>query len=367
MTPGDRVVLIPGFFGFGAFGEKPSERIEYFDDVVAALSAAARIPAAHVHVHEPPPTGALTARVESLFETVLRVLGEASLSGRRRPAPKVHLVGHSTGGVDARLLANERFAWPEMDARLRREVLPRIGTVVTLSAPLHGTPIARRLRGPFLLLLDGLSVWSILDRRLDWKLVPGASVESLLRLLRLRPAASRLLVRLLGGRDRQAAEIDRFRGALIADGRLMDDLVPESMRKLNRRIAGGDRRPLRHYVTVAPRPQVGLDAIDRRTAYATCYCATESARFAPRAFPAGTWVVGGPKPSLGEAPRANDGVVPASSQALDPRHPSRIVLGDHLDVVGHFEGKRNTTIFKCGASFGRREFAALWTDIARAL
>jgi hypothetical protein len=64
---------------------------------------------------------------------------------------------------------------------------------------------------------------------------------------------------------------------------------------------------------------------------------------------------------------AHDGVVPSSSQALDARRPSRVVVADHLDVIGHFEGRRSSTIFKCGAAFGRREFQALWTDIARAL
>jgi len=368
MRENDRIVLIPGFFGFGAFGEETGSRIAYFEDVVRVLSRAAGIPSRQIRVHEPPPTGALGTRARSLLETVLLLLGEESARGRKGHRPAVHLIGHSTGGVDARLLANERFGWAKMDAGLRRAVLGHIGTVVTLSAPLHGTPIANRFRGPFRLLLDGLSLWSILDRRLEWKLAPGASLDSLLRLLDFDPGKAAPLLKLAGGMDAEtAAEIGRFRGLLIGDGRLMDDLTPESMRRLNRRIAGGDCRPLKHYVTVSPRPSPGADAVERRLAYAACYWATESARFAPKAFPAGSWLIGAPDPRLGQAPLANDGVVPATSQALDPRRPSRIVVADHLDVVGHFEGRRGATIFKCGASFGRDEFETLWTDIARAL
>lgn len=60
-----------------------------------------------------------------------------------------------------------------------------------------------------------------------------------------------------------------------------------------------------------------------------------------------------------DAPRANDGIVPASSQTL-ARHAARIMLGDHLDVVGHFEWRKNTTLFKSGAGFPRRVFEELW-------
>jgi hypothetical protein len=67
-----------------------------------------------------------------------------------------------------------------------------------------------------------------------------------------------------------------------------------------------------------------------------------------------------------DAPRANDGIVPASSQTLGGR-AARIVLADHLDVIGHFEGRWNTTLFKSGAGFGQREFAELWRFVADAL
>jgi triacylglycerol lipase len=65
-------------------------------------------------------------------------------------------------------------------------------------------------------------------------------------------------------------------------------------------------------------------------------------------------------------PQANDGIVPASSQTLTG-HAARVVLADHLDVVGHFEGRGNTTLFKSGAGFGRREFTELWRFVAEAL
>jgi hypothetical protein len=58
--------------------------------------------------------------------------------------------------------------------------------------------------------------------------------------------------------------------------------------------------------------------------------------------------------------------MPAASQTL-AGSPARLVLADHPDVVGHFEWRWNTTLFKSGAGFGRREFMELQRFVAEVL
>src|SRR5690242_822066 len=119
--------------------------------------------------------------------------------------------------------------------------------------------------------------------------------------------------------------------------------VPERMASLDERLGDSGAR-LVEIVTVAPRPSLargGLRAIDRRAVYALCYAGSPHARQARCV-------------KMEDASRGNDGIAPASSQTL-AGHAARIVLADHLDVVGHFEWRWNTTLFKSGAGFGRRE------------
>jgi hypothetical protein len=122
---------------------------------------------------------------------------------------------------------------------------------------------------------------------------------------------------------------------------------------------------MRHYVTVAPPPSIGLDGLDRRLIYWLCYEATASRGFLPAASPDEEWWTSNER--LVEAiPRANDGVVPSSSQFL-PGHDVEVVLGDHADVIGHFEGDANTTPFKSGSNFTRQKHEALWKRIGALL
>jgi hypothetical protein len=59
-----------------------------------------------------------------------------------------------------------------------------------------------------------------------------------------------------------------------------------------------------------------------------------------------------------------DGVVPTRSQTLNGI-AERVVLADHLDVVGSFAGGGQITdITRSAAAFDSRSFEALWGDIA---
>jgi hypothetical protein len=118
--------VLRGFFGYDAFGSDNHPVLEYFGgvkDVLApALSERGRRKAGMtgalpdryvVLVHEPPPTGSLDERVASLHDAVVHLMqGNKLPHAQVAPRPDaVHLVGHSTGGVDARLLANPMYRW----------------------------------------------------------------------------------------------------------------------------------------------------------------------------------------------------------------------------------------------------------------
>jgi len=379
MRAADQVILVPGFFGFGSFGRQGRPHIVYFDHVIKAMVAARPELSGRIHVHEPPPMGSLEARVRTLQDFVLQRLGSALLRGEARGgAPRIHLVGHSTGGVDARLLANPRYRFHGEDRSLRARLLQHLGRVVTLSAPHHGTPIAKSfMRGLPRLVLEGMSIATIManagrvTRRLG---LPGIGLAyTLFQAVRPRPDVNGPVVDLLTGMDEETArQIERFRGMVMSDTRILRDLAPERMAALNERL--GDRQArLVEIVTVAPSPswtRGGLRSLDRRAVYALCHACAARSDFRPRSFPRGPWIAarapGTERDMVEDAPRANDGIVPASSQTLGGR-AACIVLADHLDVIGHFEGRWNTTLFKSGAGFGQREFAELWRFVAEAL
>ena len=373
-----QILLIPGFFGFGSFGRPGGPQIVYFDRVIKALESARRELRGRIHVHEPPPIGSLEARVRSLQDALLQLLGGALLRGEseRGRRPRIHVIGHSTGGLDVRLLLNPRYHFKGEDPALRERLLGRIGTVVTLSAPHHGTPIARSLVGGlYHVILEGMSLATIaadaapLGKGVG---VPGLSfLVSLVDSVAPRPKVNAAAIAFLSHLDDETvSQIARFRGMLISDKRLLHDLVPERMAQLNARIGTADVSRLVQIVTVAPKPAFGLDSLDRRAVYALCYAGAANRNFRPSRFPEGPWIAaslpGTERAAVEDAPRANDGIVPASSQTLAGT-AARLVLADHLDVIGHFEWRWNTTLFKSGARFGRREFEALWGFVARAL
>ena len=86
------VTLVPGFFGFANLGD-----LTYFGHVHAFLRAAyaARGYEPVLHVVRTYPTASLVRRAVRLLDTLV--------AGAADDAP-IHLVGHSSGGLDVRLL-----------------------------------------------------------------------------------------------------------------------------------------------------------------------------------------------------------------------------------------------------------------------
>jgi triacylglycerol lipase len=371
----DGVLLIPGFLGFAKFG-RGDTRISYFDHVAHAIQGARPELKGWVDVSEPPPTGSLKSRVQNLHDKILDVFANGIGGEASRKPDRLHLVGHSTGGVDARLLVNSRYDLPGAD---QRSIFSnKLGAVVTVSAPLHGSPIAARLNPTFRLSVPALYLLSIAAKVREVAEHAGWVQPSLAPFLEILtkqaaiPNASAIQL-LLSLDATTAGNIASFLGDIVSDGDLIDDLKPSKMQALNATIADGDTRPMQHIVTVAPAPSFPipdlfhpLTSLVFHEVYALLYRATADPRFTPAAFPRGPWLPGSDQTLAAGAPEANDGVVPAASQTL-AGDATAIVEGDHLDVVGHFESKRfaATGIFKSDSGFDDRRFERLWRTVAQ--
>ncbi len=375
----DVIVLVPGLLGFGSFGRKDAPVISYFrhvqlelERILRAELGLAALP--RFHVHEPPPTGPLELRVASLARALVQLQSESSSRAR------FHLIGHSTGGLDARLLVNLEYQHPAAPSREEREQLrAQVASVVAIAAPQQGAAFAENfgplvpllVAGPVSNLLSALYLLSILNAARaqhqvsDERYFAGA-VAALLKSLVAPVAGSRQLVQLTAVLDPEvAAQVQRFLQKIVDDHRLVDDLHPNAMRALNERVASGDTFPVRSFVTVSPEPRWSLEPT--RLLYASAYHWASPRRGRGAPFPAGEWL-GSPLPGH-DTPIANDGVVPCASQ---PHMPSgggatpTLVAADHLDVVGHFDGV-GETLFKSGSEFTPARFSELWRRVAHSL
>src|SRR5213078_5171992 len=142
------IYLVPGFFGFTNLGE-----IKYFSHVIDFLERRSRALGvrADIHVVRTHPTASLPQRAARVVETIAETMGRAGA---------VHVIGHSSGGLDARLAVAPGVSLPS-DANVER-VARRVRTVITVATPHHGTPLASffaSLLGQRLLRF--LSLWTV--------------------------------------------------------------------------------------------------------------------------------------------------------------------------------------------------------------
>src|SRR5687767_11521069 len=88
------IYLVPGFFGFADLGG-----VTYFHHVREHLGAVLERAGIDARIHSVPtlPTASIRRRASLLLECVASTADDAE-------AP-IHLVGHSTGGLDTRLFA----------------------------------------------------------------------------------------------------------------------------------------------------------------------------------------------------------------------------------------------------------------------
>ncbi len=372
------VLLIPGFFGFSNLGQ-----VLYFNAVREVLERelTARGDRVLIRGVRTFPTGSLARRAGR----VLEMLGELNSV---EAADEIHLVGHSTGGIDARLVASTArgLGRDELRARLRK----KLKTVVCISSPHRGTPLANffsTLYGKKLLYLVTLLVFVGLWRR---PIAAAASligfgyrVNDLLGLneTMLRQLTHQLLKDFTKEREREVRE---FLESVLSDVSLMVQLTPEAMEIVDRTLEPWPE--VRHvsYGTVAPPPLKAISRIGVRDLltplnkilYSTLYTLTAQPEpgldYASAGRPPEEHLelLTGKRLGFSLTPSSNDGVVPSLSQIHGEFRG--FIAADHLDVVGHYlrgpnERKDGADWFGSGARFDVDRFEALWCDVARVL
>ena len=302
-----RVYFAPGMFGFVQFGP-----FDYFGRLSSAVAeafedAGARAATFAVSV---PPTASIRRRAAALAAFVAETAGFDD--------GPIHLVGHSTGGLDARMVASPTADLGVPEGKL--SWLPRLRSVTTMVTPHFGTPLAS-----FFARRGGERAMHALSAAVHAVLVSRA--VSCANQARLR-------------------ELLEFVESMRKDEGVLLQLTPEAMDLFR---AGVENRPGVHYqcvVAMAPKPPESglLDAIlhpSRATARALFQALCSITSQVDPAYPCGGTEASkenqrelarafGTRPPVG----ANDGVVPVTSQLW-----GRLAwagYGDHLDVLGHF-------------------------------
>lgn len=247
-------MLVPGFFGFVNFGD-----LVYFAHVREVLEAEFRRRGAKVDVHRvrTHPVASLRKRAQDLRD-VLASLPEDG---------PIHVVGHSTGGLDARLVASPGV---NLGAAEVESHASRIETVISVCTPHRGSPLADHLAGligePLLRTLSILTVIFLhhghvpthlalrLARALiGERLLPGTPVHLVLATLEREAAAE--LQRGCKSEDERESVSD-FMRELRTEPHLIPQLMPQALDLFN--AAVGDRPGVRYGCVVARCPAPGV-------------------------------------------------------------------------------------------------------------
>ncbi len=361
------VVLVPGFFGFGSLGA-----LDYFhfvDDYLAHRLGELGLHAEVTHAPVPP-----TASLRTRSAAVARHINSISSDGDR-----IALIGHSSGGLDARLVAS-----PSVDLQLDFELEPlgqRIESVVTVASPHRGTPMAELFFG-----MIGQRVLRVLSL-LTVALIRGASLPMGV-LAKIGATLAR--VRLPGGKTEALLEAlyDELLGIFPSDEKdsiayfvaevgndqaLVSQITPSAIDVFN---AGAAPRVGVRYgcvVCAAPKPTWRTQAsLPKRPTVQAGYLVYRwlTSAMQDEKLQEIDWhhdqkaVL---ESAFGQLPEFywSDAIVPTLSQiygeVLWAGH------GDHLDVIGHFDGPDleppHTDWLMTGAGFSGSDFEKLWSAV----
>ncbi len=373
-----RVYFSPGMFGFGRLAS-----YEYFVHLRRALERELGVDGNTVEtfVADVPPTASIRRRAARLAELVAQTCDADDPAGG-----PIHLVGHSTGGLDARLVASPSALLPVPPGTARW--MPRLASVTTLSTPHYGTPLAgffASVSGQRM--LYALSALTVIALSLGSPPLAAASalvvaVSRMGRLdralgveLRILDRATDALLKVLG--DARSVEVRAYLSAINDDQAALIQLTPEAMDLFQ---AGIEDRPGILYqstASMAPPPSpIGLAKTVIRpwvtvshAIFTALYAVTArlDERYPCAAHHAGAENEATLERAFGRAPgaRANDGVVPLRSQIWGK--VAWAGYADHLDVLGHFRGGRGSDHndwLSSGSSFDAASFGALTRALA---
>jgi hypothetical protein len=314
----------------------------------------------------------LRKRAARLTEMVSRLLDESP------PGTRVSLVGHSSGGLDARLLLSPDVSLPT-PADVGRAA-GAVRSLVCVATPHLGTPLAHlfnTLLGQQLLrLLSLATIYTLRAGRL-----PLAAVLRLARLFRKKDAPPNGMVDKLArelladfSKPRRLA-IEDFLASLGKDQDLLGQITPGGMDVFN--ASTGDRPGVRYGCVVtrarAPGLRSALSAGIDPYAQATHALFVALYRLASSTPEARTPRLDRPQTialrrAYGHRPdiKANDGMVPTLSQVRGT--VVHAAWADHHDVIGHFHQPQHVPPhldwLTSGTGFDRAHFEAAWRDVA---
>lgn len=360
MASAVHIYLSPGMFGFAQLAS-----FEYFEHVAKALDERFRSRGRQVSVHicDVHPTASICRRSMKLARMI------AATSGKDNGP--IHIVGHSTGGLDARMVASPTTRIPGVSPD-ELTWLSRLASVTTMNTPHFGTPLAA-----FFATVSG--------QRLLYAI--SALTVTALKLGAPPLAATSALVAAFGRLSIGNIELDIINRSVDAVAKVLDEAasrelrnwldllredqgaivqtMPESMDLFQASVE--DRPGVRYQsvATYAPQNAVTDWLSALRSPWAAMSAAiftalyNLTARIDPRypCAPADGVAQAKLKAMLGEVidPGANDGIVPVTSQIWG----DLIWVGkaDHLDIVGHFPGPGgHTDWLASGARFQRVRF-----------
>ncbi len=363
------IYLVPGFFGFKSLGA-----IDYFNGVPAMLvrQLESRGVTARIHECEVLPAGSISRRAESVFETVQKTGG--------LQADEIHFVGHSTGGLDVRLLLS-RCVGINGNWGL---VLKKTRTAITISTPHYGTPLANfflTAQGKQLLRLfasaasteGGRRTLLLLARLLSFAARLDDPVSSSSTFL---DVASEKLLRQISSDIEDP--LFRFFREVAADQGAIIQLTPEAIALFNAAVSVPTDVNFWSVVTGSPNLFAGnlnlkgwsVEKAVMAVVYALFNTLTGSAldhypypeqppetmEKIRAGFP---WEV---------SSRTNDAIVPTLSQVYG--RLLMVVEADHLDVVGQYAGASGDHLsdwLPSGSGFDDARFRMVWGRIADAI
>lgn len=364
------IYLIPGFFGFTNLGG-----IRYFAHVHEYLAEACRslghdVEITTVNTH---PTASVRKRTERLAVAISQ--------NTSYPDQPVHLVGHSSGGLDARLLATPGLS---LDTGVDVEsIAKRIRTVVTVSTPHYGTPLAE-----FSQVLLGKHLFRILVLMTIHVLRFGqVPISAFLKLgaafVRLddifgfpKTVADQVYNELLGdfSPDRRKA-VQQFLSDMQVDQALFTQLTPEGIDLFN--ASSKDRPDVRYGCVVTSTKSHGLSefvdvGIDpyAQASHVIFKIVSRLSRAKAGRYEAKIVAhqAGALRRAFGRipSPKRNDGIVPTKSQLWG--EVIHAAWADHLDSIGHFRSPNHIPphydwLESC-SGFDRSSFERLWSDVA---
>jgi len=360
------VLLIPGFFGFGKLGE-----LSYFSGVREAIESSFERLGLAVTVTEVPtlPMSSIRWRAALVLETLAAVASQAE--------GPIHLIGHSTGGLDARLAIAPTASLP---SRVAFDAYDRVKSLVTVCTPHYGTPVATyftRPVGRFLIRTVGRYLIFMLERgQVPLKLLLRLGyfvVRARDPFRKRRGAFDELYDKLLSDlSEPRILELATFLKAVVKDQSLLFQLTPAGCDLLNACTAD---------------PKIAYASVVARATPPSFRNAWRSLRdlYAQIMFPVYAFLhrvavrdeLGAPPLStlqLAELGRESalpvradsDGLVPTLSQVWG--RVLYFAAADHLDVVGQYglssQAAATGDWIPSYSPFGREQFLKLWERVA---